>query len=85
VIPSETDVLETIRRIAAQELEMTREINPSDELVADLELDSMSLTSLMASLENHFRIAMSSTDSAAVVTVADLMRLVTRHLREARP
>lgn len=80
---AELEVLTEIRRIAREELEWAGSVEPEQELLRDLQLDSLSLTVLAVGLENRFRIRLSEEDSAGVVTVADLARLVARRAREA--
>lgn len=74
----EAEVLETIRFIARNELEMERPIQPTDDLLADLGLDSLALTVLAVGLENKFRVKLSQEDAGVVRTVADLAALVAR-------
>jgi len=76
-------VLAEIRRIAVEELELSRAPELSDELIRDLKLDSISLITLAAGLENRFRVKLSEGDASDVVTVADLAALVLRRTAEA--
>lgn len=81
----EQAVLEEVRRIAAEELEWTRPVQPTDDLLKDLQLDSLGLTVLAVGLENRFRVRLTEEDSAGILTVQDLMRLVaTRSAESAR-
>lgn len=80
---AEAAVLREIRRIAAEELEWTRPVEPQDDLLRDLQLDSLGLTVLAVGLENRFRVRLSEEDSAGVLTVADLMRLVATRTAES--
>jgi len=77
-VPSEEDVLETIRAIARTELELDRPVHPGDDLLADLGLDSLGLTILAVGLENRFRVKLSQEDAVGLRTVADLATLVVR-------
>jgi len=85
VVHSEVEqaVLAEIRRIAAEELEWTRPVQPQDDLLRDLQLDSLGLTVLAVGLENRFRVRLTEEDSAGVLTVADLMRLVATRTAES--
>ncbi len=74
-------VLEEMRRIAREELEISRELRPED-LLSDFELDSMALMVLAVGLEDRFRVTLSEGDSAAVRTVGDLAALVARRSAE---
>ena len=78
-----SQVLAEIRRIAAEELELSRPPQPGDELIRDLQLDSMGLIVLAVGLENRFRVKLSEEDASHVVTVADLSALVLRRVAEA--
>jgi acyl carrier protein len=77
-VVDEAQVLETIRSIARNELELERPIQATDDLLADLGLDSLALTVLAVGLENKFRVKLSQEDAGVVRTVADLAALVAR-------
>jgi acyl carrier protein len=79
----EAGVLAEIRRILANELEVTRTAEPDDDLAGDLEVDSLGAVVLAVGLEDRFRIRLSDVDAAAVVTVGDLVRVVCRRVRES--
>src|SRR5712692_11681152 len=82
---TQQEVLTEIRRIAASELELERAVEPSDELIRDLQLDSLGLTILAVGLEDRFRIRLTEEDSARVSTVADLASLVASRASGAQP
>ncbi len=82
-MPSEAEVLETIRFIARTELELERPVQPNDDLVADLGLDSLGLTVLAVGLENRFRVKLSQEDAVGLRTVSDLAGLVVRRSEAA--
>lgn len=75
---TEAEVLDTIRAIAGADLEIDRPLQPEDDLLADLGLDSLGLTVLAVGLENRFRVKLSQEDAVGVRTVADLATLVAR-------
>jgi len=77
-VASEADVLDAIRSIAQTELEVERPVQPGDDLLADLGLDSLGLTVLAVGLENRFRVKLSQEDAVGVRTVEDLAKLVVR-------
>ena len=77
----ESEILAEIRRIASQELEISRPVEPTDQLSRDLELDSLGATVLAVGLEDKFRIRLSPEDSGQVETVQDLVQLVARRAR----
>ncbi len=72
------EVLHEIRRLLRDELGLSREARTEDDLVADLQLDSVGLLTLVVGLEDRFRIALSEEDAAGVRTVSDLLALVSR-------
>lgn len=74
----EAQVLDTIRAIARTELELERTVYPSDDLLADLGLDSLGLTVLAVGLENRYRVKLSQEDALGIRTVGDLAALVAR-------
>ena len=65
-----------IRRVLREELGQTREPRLDDDLVSDLQLDSVGLLTLVVGLEDRFRIALAEEDAASVRTVRDLAALV---------
>ena len=74
--------LAVIRRVCAGELGLSREALPQDDLVLDLQLDSVGLLTLVVELENSFRVALREEDAVSVHTVADLCALVAQRLVE---
>jgi acyl carrier protein len=72
----ETEVVAEIRRILGEELEWKGSVEPSHELLRDLQLDSLGLTVLAVGLENRFRVKLSEEDAEGLSTVEDLARLV---------
>ncbi len=70
----EREAVSEIRIILARDLGIDREITGREELMGDLALDSMALTTLAVGLEDHFRVIL--TDEDAALTVSDLARLV---------
>ncbi|GAC1344216.1 MAG: hypothetical protein NVSMB23_18880 [Myxococcales bacterium] len=82
-VPGEEDVLAAVRRAVNGELGIAREVRLADDLVTDLQLDSMGLLTLVVELENTFRIALREEDSASVRTVRDLVTLVVARIRGA--
>jgi len=77
-VASEAEVLDTIRSIARTELELEQPVEPGDDLLADLGLDSLGLTILAVGLENRFRVRLSQEDAVGLRTVGDLTKLVVR-------
>jgi len=79
------EVLVEIRRLLRDELGLSREARSGDDLVTDLQLDSVGLLTLVVGLEDRFRVALREEDAAAVRTVGDLATLVIRRREEALP
>jgi len=79
------EVLREIRRVLREELGLSREARPEDDLVSDLQLDSVGLLTLVVGLEDRFRVALKEEDAASVRTVSDLAGLVQKRLLESRP
>ncbi|HET7785352.1 MAG TPA: acyl carrier protein [Myxococcales bacterium] len=77
------EVLREIRRVLREELGIGRDPLPDDDLIADLQLDSVGLLTLVVGLEDRFRVALEEEDAAAVRTVNDLAALVLRRRGEA--
>jgi acyl carrier protein len=73
---SESMVMDEIRRVVERELSLPREVQPTDRLVDDLGLDSLTLTTLAVELEDRFQIILSDDEAARVETVGELTRLV---------
>lgn len=82
VAPEPEDVLEEIRRVCREELELEREIQLDDELVGDLELDSMGLIVVAVAVENRFRVKLDEGDAEQLRRVRDVAELVCRRARE---
>ena len=70
------EVLAEIRRVLREELSLEREVRPGDDLVSDLQLDSLGLVTLVVGLEDRFRVVLSEEDASRVRTVSDLAGLV---------
>ena len=71
-------MLAEVARVLREELGLTRDVQPGDELVRDLQLDSVGVLTLVVGLENRFRVALAEEDAEGVRTVADLVELVER-------
>ncbi|KFE68855.1 acyl carrier protein [Hyalangium minutum] len=78
----EGEVVTEVRRILGEELEWKGSVEPSHDLLKDLQLDSLGLTVLAVGLENRFRVKLSEEDAAGVTTVSDLAKLVSRRVAE---
>jgi acyl carrier protein len=79
----EGSVLEELRRIARVDLDYQGPLEPQLRLKEDLQLDSMAMIVVAVGLENRFRVKLDEGDAGALLTVEDLVRLVTRRVDEA--
>ena len=70
------EILAEIRRVVRDELGVVREVRLEDDLINDLQLDSVGLLTLVVGLEDRFRIALAEEDAAGVRTVQELAALV---------
>ena len=70
------EVLREIQRVLRDELGLSREVRAEDDLIHDLQLDSVGILTLVVGLEDRFRIALAEEDAAKVRTVGDLAALV---------
>ena len=77
-MPEASEVTAEIARVLRDELGLSREVKPGDDLVTDLQLDSVGLLTLVVGLEDRFRIALQEEDASRVRTVAELAALVAR-------
>lgn len=75
------EILQEIRRVVREELSISREVRDDDDLVTDLQLDSVGLLTLVVGLEDRFRVALAEEDAATVRTVRELAALVEQRRR----
>jgi acyl carrier protein len=77
---TDAELLTGIRDVVQTHLHIDREIAPDTALVEALALDSLAKMTLVAELENRFRVCFEDGDEAGLVTVADLMDVLRRRL-----
>jgi acyl carrier protein len=75
-VAERAEVLAVIGRVLRDELGVAREVRPEDDLLADLQLDSVGVLTLVVGLEDHFRIALAEQDAESVRTIGDLAGLI---------
>jgi acyl carrier protein len=75
-VPERGEVVAVIGRVLRDEIGISRAIRPEDDLLTDLQLDSVGILTLVVGLEDHFRVALAEQDAASVRTVDDLATLV---------
>jgi len=77
---TDAEILSGIRDVAQAHLHVEREIGMETPLVEALGLDSLRMFTLVAELENHFRLCFEDGDEVGLVTVADLVAVLRRRL-----
>lgn len=77
-------ILQHIARIARDKVGFQGTVELTSRLVEDLGLDSIHLMTLAMAVEDHFEVPLDEDDEAAIVTVADLVRVVEHKLSEAQ-
>jgi len=77
---TDAEILDVIRDVARVHLKVEREIGKETLLVETLGLDSLRMITLVAELENRFRICFESGDEVGLTTVGELMEVVRRRL-----
>jgi acyl carrier protein len=73
------EILEGVTRVFAEHLAI-RDVAESTHLFRDLELDSLQQLTLVVEIENRFRIRFDGGDESGIVTVSDIVNLVSRRL-----
>jgi len=77
---TDAEILEGIRDVARIHLKVEREIGMETPLVETLGLDSLRMITLVAELENRFRVCFEAGDEVGLTTVGQLMAVVRRRL-----
>jgi len=77
---NDAEILRGIRDVARAHLRVEQEIGMETALVPALQLDSLRLFTLVAELENRFRVCFEDGDEVGLVTVADLVAVLRRRL-----
>ena len=80
---TDLEVLAGIEDVARDHLdfELDSKLDPTHPLVETLQLDSVRMLTLVAELENRFRVVLEEGDEADLVTIADLIALLQRRLQ----
>jgi acyl carrier protein len=77
-------ILERIRRVARERLEVFTWFELDTHLLRDLQLDSLKQLSFVVELENEFEICFEPEDEDALETMANVVDLVERRLGAGR-
>lgn len=75
---SEAQVLAELEQIAAEQFGVRKSLRLEDDLIRDLDLDSVQLITLAVAVEERFRIALPFETSARIRTIGDLCHIVSR-------
>ena len=76
------DIAERVRRIAAGKLDVEEsKIADKARFIEDLHATSLDIVEFIMVLEDEFRIEISDTDAEGILTVGDVVRLVTNKVR----
>jgi acyl carrier protein len=78
------EILGEIRRTVAADLELPGRVELHHGLATDVQVDSIGAIVLAVALEDRFRVKLTGTEAAAVVSVEDLVGVVERAVREDR-
>jgi acyl carrier protein len=73
-------ILQEIRDLAREKLDLEGALDPTMRLVEDLQLDSIRILTLAVEVEDHFHICLDQEDEWGIETVADLVATVERKL-----
>lgn len=82
-LPGRDQVLSAIERILREDCLVEAEIAPEVDLQTDLGLDSLGLLTLIAELENDFRVTLEEIPEPPPTTVDGVIDLVLEHLARA--
>jgi acyl carrier protein len=77
---TDSEILMGIREVVRMHLNVDREIVADTALAEALALDSLARITLVAELENRFRVCFEDGDEADLVTVADVIAVLRRRL-----
>jgi acyl carrier protein len=78
------EILDEIRRTVAADLEHSGPVELHHGLATDLQIDSIGAIVLAVALEDRFRVKLTGTEAASVISVEDLVGIVERAVREDR-
>ncbi len=82
---TDAEILARIRDVARTHLQVEREILMETPLVEAFALDSLRMLTLVAELENRFRVCFEDGDEVGLTTVAHLVAVLRRRLARGGP
>ena len=78
---TDTEIVAVVQDVAHTFLNVDTPLSLQTELVDALVLDSLRMITLVAELENRLKICFNEGDEVGLVTLADLVAVIRRHLR----
>ena len=80
---TEHQILEGVREVIREHLQMQSPVGNETHLFHDLQLDSLKQLTLVVELENHFRVRLDAGDEEGLETIGDVVRVIDRRLSES--
>lgn len=80
---TEHQILEGVREVIRDHLQMQSPVGNETHLFHDLQLDSLKQLTLVVELENYFRVRLDAGDEEGLETIGDVVRLIDRRLSES--
>lgn len=80
---TEHQILEGVREVIRDHLQMQSPVGNETHLFHDLQLDSLKQLTLVVELENHFRVRLDARDEEGLETIGDVVRVIDRRLSES--
>ena len=77
---TDTEIVAVVQDVARTYLNVDTPLTMQTELVDALVLDSLRMITLVAELENRLKICFNEGDEVGLVTLADLVVVIRRHL-----
>jgi acyl carrier protein len=77
---TEQQILEGVRRVLREHLQIVSPVEMETDFVRDLRLDSLKQLTLVVELENTFRVCFDEGDEEGLRTVGDVVNLIARRL-----
>ncbi len=80
---TEHQILEGVREVIRDHLQMQSPVGNEPHLFHDLQLDSLKQLTLVVELENHFRVRFDAGDEEGLETIGDVVRVIDRRLSKS--
>ncbi|MEU4332439.1 acyl carrier protein [Nonomuraea dietziae] len=73
---TKTTIEARVKKIVAEKLELTREVNPLAEIIVDLGADDLTMAEIIAALEEEFSLEIPEGDAKRIRTTNDAITYV---------